>query len=638
MNGTGVRRRLPLVALVAVCVGAVVAALTSANQPATGLQFVQEGHWVAHADLGLVFHVNGSAKTVDARAKVPGIEPGSQVVQGETSGYVVGDSRIIEFGKSSLTVERSLTPPTGERPVAVEAPGGPYLVYREAGTVVRLGDPAKTIPAGGQLADPVTTPDGTLWLHRVDTGVLCSLPSDADRISCPAAAPTGHDGALTVVGDGPAFVDTTDDTLRRVSGDGLGEKAMDLGFDVPGSAQVAPVDAAGKLAVLDGDAGRLHLVDTSGLDEGRSPGAPVTVSLPEGDFAPPTVSGNTVVLLDREGNSVFTYDGDGSRKETGEVPKETGDPRLTRGADSRVYVDGAEGEHVLVVDHDGALNEVPVVGEGDDEGEGSPQPPPDEPAPPQGEPERQPDPPPPPPPPPSNPDVVASDDTGAPEPPPEPTEEPAPPPAPPEPPPPPPPPPPPVPASPPGVPPGLAAPPQDGNVLVSWGEAPANGAAVTAYHVSWSSANGGGGATSLGGDGRSTVLSGLEQGVVYTVTVVAENSAGRGAPATTETLVPVEQEPVVTVERGRTETYDENCEAPVCGLMLVTMSGFAPNTDYTIVPDSSDPIYNNGGATWTTDSTGSVTFEAFHYGGVGDTVWVVVDGQYKSNEIVWVSG
>src|SRR2546430_993938 len=86
---------------------------------------------------------------------------------------------------------------TPRRPVVREVVGGPYLVYRNAGQIVRLGDPVATVPASGQVSAAVTTSDGTLWVSRSD-GALCQLPKGAARLACPAQIPQGHKGSLSV--------------------------------------------------------------------------------------------------------------------------------------------------------------------------------------------------------------------------------------------------------------------------------------------------------------------------------------------------------------------------------------------------------------------------------------------------------
>ncbi|GAA4698734.1 hypothetical protein Prum_089900 [Phytohabitans rumicis] len=595
---------MPLALLVGASLVVVTAAVSAADGPGPGLRFAPGGHWVASPALELVFHINGSAGTVDAQAKVDGIEPGSQVVQSDTSGYVVGQSRIVEFGKSSLSVEGTVTPPTGERPVAVEVAGGPYLVYREAGSVVRLGDSPATIPAGGVLGEPVTTPDGTLWLHRVDSGVICKLARGADRMSCPATAPRGHAGALTVVRERPVFVDTTANTLSPVTDGGLGRPTR-IGVDAPPTARVAPADVDGRVAILDPTGQRMYLVDATAVGTDKDSAAPVTVDLPDGAYAAPSASRSSVVLLDRQGNTVRTYSGSGQPLREVQVPPDAGEPRLSRGEDERVYVDGTEGTHVLVVDHGGGVGQVPVAGGGQAATSPTPAAPSTSPAAPPTQASEGPQPPPRSARPPSR---ETDESTGPPA----------------------------LPASPPGMPPNLRATVQGGNVVVTWGAAAANGAAVSAYRVAWARAAGsGGGSSTRPGGARSYTIAGLARGVAYRITVAAQNSAGRGAPATAQATLPVTR--TVTVSRGSTESYGQTCLAPDCGLMRVVLRGFRANTSYQVTPYSDHESYTNPGAARTTDGSGNLTFEAFHYGIVGTRVWVVVDG-LESNHYLWVSG
>jgi hypothetical protein len=609
-GGSWRRGRLPLVLLVGTSLVAVTAAISGAATPGPGLRFAQAGHWVANSALGTVFHVNGAARTVDAQAAIDGMEPGSQVVQGDTSGYVVGRSRILEFGKSSLSVEQTLTPPTGERPVAVEVKGGPYLVYREAGRVVRLGGSSVTIPTGGPLGAPVTTPDGTLWLHRTGSNVLCRLAPDADRVSCPAAAPAGHTGLLTVVDKRAVFVDTETDTLSPVADDRLGRPTR-IGVDLPPTVQVAGSDVSGRVAILDPTARRMHLVDATGLGTDRAAAAPVTVSLPDGAYSAPSASRSSVVLLDLRHNTVLTYDSAGKQEQVTPMPPETGEPQLSRGEDERVYVEGAEGRHVMVVDHDGGVGLVPVVGTDKPDASKSPVAPPVEPTPapttsaPQPPartgPER------------STPGREGSTTTraGAPRQP--------------------------VPASPPGMPPNLKATGGNGTIVVSWGAAAGNGAAVSGYRVAWAptSGSGGGSATQPGG-ARSMTITGLTRGAMYRITVTAQNSAGRGSPATVQATVPAPARSV-TVSRGSDTTYGDSCHAPDCAFMRVVMRGFKPNTSYTILPHSSEWYDYNPGTTLNTDRNGNLTFEDFPFDAVGQQVWVTVDG-VESNRHLWRAG
>jgi hypothetical protein len=509
--------------------------------------------------------------------------------------------------------------------VAVEAKGGPYLVYRETGTVVRLGTEPKTIPAGPPLGEPVVTPDGTLWLQRTDTNVLCRLRPDADVLSCSAAAPRGHAGALTVVGDRAVFVDTESDTLSPVTADGLGRPA-DAGVDLPADAGIAAADVQGRLAVLDPQQRRMHLVDASTVGSERPASAPVSVDLPAGTYATPSAGRSSVVLLDQEHRTLLTYDRDGRRQGVTEVPPETGESRLSRGQDDRVYVEGGEGKHVLVVDDRGRARAVPPAGAGTGPSSRAPQPPPGEPTTPPATTPAQPGP--------RSPlpaggaDTADDQPTGA-NPPrrtpgstatgnaPQTRKA--------------------VPASPPGMPPQARARVSGGTIVVSWGAAAANGASVSGYRVSWAPASGGASKTvNRSGGSRSASLTGITKGVAYRITVAAENSAGRGPAATVRATVPKPAPSrTLTVSRGETTTHEPDCLPPECAYIQVAMRGFKPNTDYDITPYSSAHGNFNPGARLTTNSEGNLTARhRFPYNGIGDRVWVVVDGQ-TSNRLLW---
>lgn len=186
------------------------------------------------------------------------------------------------------------------------------------------------------------------------------------------------------------------------------------------------------------------------------------------------------------------------------------------------------------------------------------------------------------------------------------------------------------------MPPGLRATVQGADVLLTWGAAPANGAPVTAYQVSWRPPSGAGGSLTRPGGVHSATLTGLRRGVVYTVTVAAENSAGRGAPATVQTTVPNPDTPVVTITRGKPTTYD-GCERPHCAMMRVEMRGFEPESWYEVEVFSDHPTYRNPGRGVTTDDEGIEIFEDFPFESVGYHVWVVVDG-VESNHYLWPAG
>ncbi|TDV40062.1 fibronectin type III domain-containing protein [Actinophytocola oryzae] len=509
------RARVPVVAVVIACVAGVVAAVTGAANPVSAVQFLLPGHWVYNVSLQSVFHVDGSTGDVDARASVPG-GPGDQVFQGDTSGYVVGDSRITEFGKSSLAVEGTTTPPAREMPVGVEIAGGPYLVYRESGKIVRLGDEHLVLSLGGPVGTPVATGNGTLWLPRTKAGLLCRLPADADQVSCPVLLPKSHVGALSVVSDRLVFVDTRTDTLQVVEDDGLGEP-KDLGVDLTADAQLAGTDVAGRLAILDGD--HMLLVDAGLGTAGLERADPVDVDLGEGEYSGPVAAGSVVAVVNRTTGKLLTYDSEGKHKQTKDLPAGQGDPRLTRGEDDRIYVDGAGGEHVVVIDRDGGFADVPIQGEGGKDGTPTPTGGRDPEAP-VGTPEHSTEQPDQDPPPREDPPPTTQLPPPTTQKPPPVTEQETPPPS--------------VPPSPPGAPTGVGATAGDGVATVTWGPAPDNRAAITAYRITWA-----GGGTTVAGTARTATVNGLTNGTSYVFTVSAVNGVGTGPGASANPVTPV---------------------------------------------------------------------------------------------------
>ncbi|WP_410657299.1 fibronectin type III domain-containing protein [Amycolatopsis sp. lyj-112] len=683
------RARAPIAAIVAGTVALVGVAVSGAAKPLPGLDMIQTGHWIYNSALASAFHIDGSGKQADAQVPLPDADPGSRVAQGPTQGYAVSPSRIIQFGKSTLSVENSTQSPANEWPVTIETKGGPYAVYRDAGVVIRLGEGMAKIPVGGRLGDPVATADGRLWLHQVDNGLLCELAPDADRVSCPIGISGRHKGSLVVTADGPVFVDNDEDTVRPVASTGFGDPVR-LGVDVPETAVAASSDVDGKLAILDRAAAKLHLIGG---------GRPVTVPLPPGDYVGLASSGSVVALVDKGNRTLHTFDSEGRVKDSRPIPGGAEHPPV-RGQDSRVYVDGADGAHVLVVDQDGAVNEVPVTGGPNPADKPNPVIPPtpgrpadrpQAPLPPQGRPDDKP---------------VAP---VQPKPPPK-TQ-------------------PPVPASPPGAPRSVTATPGDGSATVKWNAAATNGATLTGYRITWA-----GGEKTVTGGTRTTSITGLANGTAYTFTVAASNRAGTGPGATSAPVTPVKPQPSVKVpgapagldvriktgdtdanvtwkaaaangapvtayhvswrradgsgagsakvagtgrahliadigieqpitvtvtaensagrgaaaqvtkargdepadrgiviSRGADTTADQ-CEPPVCGLIRIVMTGFTPGKTVSVTCTTDDGVHGSKSAKIGQD--GKLTFEAFPQGSPGRRVWISAEG-VESNKLVW---
>lgn len=678
------RASQPFVLLAVVCAAVVVAVFTGVTPPLSAARFANTGHWMYNSVLGMVFHVDGATTNVDAEFAMDA-EVGSQVLQSDTSGWVVGPNRITEFDKESQTSRQSAKPPSDEIPVGIEVVGGPYAVYANTGRIIRLGDPAASIPTGGAIGTPVATPDGTLWFHRTGKGQICALAKDAVEVTdCPVSAPPDHAGALTVVGGRPAFIDLFTSRLHTIDGDALGE-GVELGVPLSPNSRPAAQDANGRLAILDQGSTQSSLVL---VDTRATPARSVTVALGTGDYDGPVSTGEVVTLVDRRNGTVLTYGVDGKRKDEKPLRDKTGEPRLALGEDERVYVEDSNGTQVLVVAEDGSVTDVDLTRKAATPTE-RPNPQPTEQPGQSGhrgdEPRRT-----------ERPTAIPTTTTQAQ--------------------------PPPVPPSRPGAPVGVAAQPGDGSANVTWGAAPDNRAPITSYLVSWQGSNGRTGSVHVGGGAGGHRVDGLTNGVSYTFTVAATNQMGTGPGASTGPVTPnapvspaaapgnlrpsydvrarpardvtltwaqpalnggalVHYEvtatglgtqqvtgtqvvyrqvrasqavtftvsavtrapngqlltgapasatheaaplPQLTLSKGA-PTEDSCGEKPDCAWMHVVLTGFEPHTPYRVMPyNNADDGYTNPGHTVTTDANGNETIDQFAYTGPGETVWVEV--------------
>lgn len=342
-------RSLIAVGAAAAVVGTV--AVVGGASPAHPLELFQTGHWIYNVAESVVYHISGGSTQVDAKtqpfAKTLGA---SQVVQGDMHGYVVSDQAITSFGKSTLVVDSTAAAPGTEQPLALETAGGPYLVYRTKGTVVRLGASlADPIDVGGPVEQAIADDEGDVWLERSDRPLVCLLERGDDSVSCDVATPRGHLGSLTVVDGKAAFVDTTAGTIAAARPGRLGTPAR-LGAQLQPNALVAAQGPAGSVAAINPDAGTLVIASVPAR-EGRPP---VVVPLGTGPFSAPLGSEDAVVVLDQGRGEVLTIGVDGRELDRAQAPS-GGDSRMTRGQDGRVYVDAEDGSQSLVADRDGRL-------------------------------------------------------------------------------------------------------------------------------------------------------------------------------------------------------------------------------------------------------------------------------------------
>jgi hypothetical protein len=354
------RARVPAVATAVLCVVAVAAGLLLATGAATpAVALASSGHWVVNAAENAVAHVDGGTAQVDARVELPADAGGALfALEGDRQGFVVGRERVTVFGRSTLTVDTSFPVEFAEEPLGIETVGGPYLVYRTAGTVVRLGVPPLSLPVGGPVGRPVWTDDGTVWLQRTDDGSFCAVRAGADGLDCSTGAAPGEPGGLTVAGTDAAFVGTRRDAAHvLVTRSG----PVGLGADVAEAALLADRDTEGRLAVVEPDVDRLVLTDSAGIPAGRAGGPAIVVELGPGEFSAPAAAAGVVAVLDLATNRLLTYDAAGVLLGSAQLPP-GGAPSLTRGRDGRIYVDDADGASTHVIGPGGVVTSVMTGG------------------------------------------------------------------------------------------------------------------------------------------------------------------------------------------------------------------------------------------------------------------------------------
>ncbi len=351
------RRWIVVAASVVAVAGCVAAALLATGSVSPAVAFQPTGHWVFNRSEQVIAHVDAGTRQVDARVAVPNpVADPLFTLQGERQGFLVGRNAITTFGKSTLTVEGTVPAAGPEVPVGIEVIGGPYLVYRTSGVLVRLGEPPVTVRAGGALDRPTSTDDGTVWVHRPDTGAVCALRRGADALDCARATAPGLPGALTVATSSAAYLDTADDVAHLV--DGAPRAPTAVGVDLPGAALIGDRDTRGRLPAV--EPGRLVLADSAGVPTGAAGGPPVTVELGPDAFSAPVAADGIVAVVDQTRHRLLTFAVDGRALGAADLPADGAS--VARGGDGRIYVDDADGAATYVVGSDGSITPVTTGG------------------------------------------------------------------------------------------------------------------------------------------------------------------------------------------------------------------------------------------------------------------------------------
>lgn len=175
---------------------------------------------------------------------------------------------------------------------------------------------------------------------------------------------------------------------------------------------------------------------------------------------------------------------------------------------------------------------------------------------------------------------------------------------------------------------GLALTAGNARIDASWNAPSANGNAITHYvadlipGASWQT-----GATSY-------AFTGLSNGTSYDVRIQACNEVGCGPWSTTRSATPVAPR-VVTLSKGSSAGAEPGCTSGNCEYLNVTATGFATNTNYTVLCQEQDGSW---ATFWTTSETtnGSGTFSGNLVCFYGFNLNVRVSfGGTLSNVIAW---
>jgi hypothetical protein len=576
--------------------GLVGAALAFGAPVTRGVVDLLDGNaWLTNVSDGAVMLANGSSARVDLRMTIEG-----------AAGH---EFEVVRAGDHSLLVDHT----TGEvspldvanlgvgEPEALPGEdvdllpvGELLLVVDRAAGVVELQDPATldaldTVEIGAKLTRAVLDAEGVAWVVDLDADVAVPLVVDGEELEPgdPVAIEAGDGAQLASVDGVPTLVDPASGTATAFGTGGV-KDPVDLGLKA-GEAPAVPRVAEGRLPLAANQAGDIVVV--AGDDAER-----VSLSRAGHELGEPVTFDGRVYVADFSNGTIAVIERDGSITQ---APVMVGDggPFSLRVEGRRLWVDDPQGDDAYVIDRGGDTFRPIDKGRADvpsnddppaDLGPPSAAPRPD-PAPgPSSAATPDPSPQPGPPAPAGGPDPAGPPAPGGPQGPPAPgpsTPAPT------------------IPPSPPGAPGVPEARPGDESAVVSWQQAPANGAPVGRYIIRWTDENGEEQDKGVPGDQLTTTIDGLDNGTSYTFRVAARNRIGTGPEASATPIVPDGEVPDAPTSVAATTAAD--------GTVALQWEAADPNGptavasyDITASGDDGSSIPVRTGATTLTDTVG----------------------------------
>lgn len=564
-------------AVLAVGIGAVVV-----GTPISGevVDLLSGRGWLTDSDDGVVMLANGSSARVDLRFKVDGVAGHDiEVVQIDGKAHLVdhtdGTIRLLDVADLKVGQAQSLGDPEGLDVVPV---GDKLILVRRVKGIVEVKDPgtgkslAKT-DVGGRLTRAVVDGDDQVWVADTEAGAAIPLRFDGDRFEVGEGVHVGRGSAmnLALIDGLPVTVNPNRRELTRVE-DGKAGNRVDLPLEDEESPLIARVTTGTLASLAVNESGHLLVVEgarTNRVSLGRTGhdlGEPVVFS--RRVYVPDFTTGEVLVLDDRgnpAGPSVRVGGGAGRfslKVEGGHLwiddptsddafvlgPRDEGFRRVDKGTQD---VPSSETPRAVLAAPAPPPAPTPRPRSASSAG-ASPGPeqggaPPGAGAGPgQGS--------------------SAGDGPGTPQ----------------------------TPAGAPGAPGSPTATAGDGEAVVSWAAAPANGATIDNYEITWSptasSRGGEAGSRSVRGSTLRATIDGLRNGATYTFSITATNSAGTGPAATTPTVTPdgnIPTAPTDVTASGGTDgsidvswtEADPNGASPVASYTVVATDGNGTQTD-----------------------------------------------------------
>ncbi|MGC9665652.1 fibronectin type III domain-containing protein [Planosporangium sp. 12N6] len=485
-------------------IGATLFGLGAANN---ALANFDAAAWLWSTNKGEVARVNGVTGRVDTRYKVSDAL-GHSVQVSQTDRYVI--LRDLTTGKVSVLDLASLrlaasTQTTAGLGVTIALHGDTAFVIDAVQGMVSQLNPATLTPIGAPLrfmpglSGGTFDTDGRLWLLVPGEGSVVAVE--------PTSVPSGK------ARDGGGAGGSAAGDPRVVRTESVADPSHDLAISVLDSGVAVLDKTAATLTTLrDGTTRKISLSLTGpGAMPARTSGGDVPVTVVDGrtvyvvsgdkvnqftvpgegaQLKPCVAWSKRLYCADETTGTVYVLDGSGHLASTIALPNSAGTPLDLEVREDHLFINAPSAAKAEVVDNKGRAKQVDKYANNILGGD--------------------PPPPPPPPPPAQKPPVTA-----------------------------------------PGAPVNVRAAAGNTTARVTWGPAPANGAAITKYVV-----EGDGKVHEVGADQRALDVTGLTNGQSYTFTVYAVNAKGNGPKRAANPVVPTSEVPDAPVSVTATENKD----------------------------------------------------------------------------------